>query len=128
MGVTKQIPRAEWQRYFERFTNQHVLRGTDDVHQAATVEVLSPVLGDQYEANVVRLMGLVYEPRSNAFQVLLEDVDHLVFHPSEIWVIEEEGGFVSAVEVVRPDESKEIIYVRRSGVPAPLYDVPMPPR
>ena len=35
--------------------------------------------------------------------------------PAEIWVIEGEGGFISALELLLADGSREIIYVRRSG-------------
>src|SRR4051794_20512971 len=103
MRVTRQIPRAEWQSYFDRFTREHLAADEGAVHRAATVELLSQSLGDQYEATVVRLMGLAYDPKSNAFEVLLEDVDHLAFAPSQIWVIEEDDGFVSTLELVSPD-------------------------
>ena len=124
MGTTKQIPRPEWQPYFDRFTRQHLVGGPPET---ATIEVVSPLIGDQIEARTAALLGLSYDPKSNAFEVLLEDVDHLVFHPSEIWVIEEDDGFLSALELVRTDDaSKEIIYVHRSGPPAVRHEPASP--
>jgi hypothetical protein len=56
---------------------------------------------------------------------MLEDLDHLVFTPKEIWVLEGEAGFIATLEVVRPDDSKEIIYIRRGGSLAPRYRFPL---
>lgn len=120
-GTTRQIPRQEWKDYFERFTRKHL---ADDLPEAVTIEVLSPTIGDQFEARAARLLGLAYDPQRNTFEVLLEDLDHLVFEPAEIWVIETDGDFISTLELVRPDGTKEIIYVYRSGPPARRYEQP----
>jgi len=112
MSTTKQIQRAEWKDYFDRFTRERL---GDDTPGAVTVEVISPTLGDQFDVSAVRLLGLVYDPKSRIFEVVVEDVDHLTFDPSEIWVLEGEAGFISTIEVVKADGGKEIIFVRRSG-------------
>src|SRR4051794_18730001 len=114
MATTNQIPREEWQPYFERFTRQS-LKG--EPPQAATIEVLSPTFGDQFETRTARLDGLSYDPKSRAFELAFEDtqLDHLVFEPVEIWVIEEDAGFISTLELVRPDGLKEIVHISRSG-------------
>jgi hypothetical protein len=118
MGSTRQLDRAEWQGYFDRFTAKHL---DEDTPESATVEVLSARRGDQIEFSAIRLFGLAYDPKSQAFQVLLEDVDHLVFHPTEIWVLERDSDAVT-IEVIDADGRKEIIYVSRSGAPALRYE------
>ena len=118
MGSTKQLARSEWKDYFDRFTAEHI---AGDTPEAATVEVVSPRLGDQIEFSDIRLLGLAYEPKTQAFRVLLENVDHLVFHPTEIWVLEEEQDSL-IVEVIGADGGKEIIYVGRSGPSAHPYE------
>jgi hypothetical protein len=124
MSTTKQIPRDEWESYFERFTRQHLGERHRD---AVTIEVVSPQVGDQFEATTVPLLGVSYDPKSLAFEVLTEDVEHLVFYPSEIWVLEEEGGFLPTIALFRADGTKELLYVHRSGLPAPRYDAWPPP-
>jgi hypothetical protein len=116
MTDTKQIPRKEWKNYFDRFTKNHL---RDDRPEDATIELLSPALGDQVEASGARLLGITFDPKSKALQVLLENVDHLVLEPKEIWVMEEKDGFLPAIEVVRPDGTKEILTIRRVSLPAP---------
>jgi hypothetical protein len=112
MPTTRELPRAEWKGYFDRFTRAHLEGGGSE---AATVEVISPTLGDQFEVSAVRLLGLTYDPKSEALEVLLDGVDHLIFQPKGIWLLEGEPGFIATLEVVHPDDTREIIYVRRGA-------------
>jgi hypothetical protein len=124
MGVTKQISRADWKSYFDRVTRQYLADGRPE---AVSIELVSPTIGDQPEASGVPLRGLVYEPKSQAFEVLLDGVDHLVFHPTEVWVIEEDDGLPSTIELVQVDGAKELLYIHRSGPPARRQAQPSAP-
>jgi len=112
MEATKQIPRQQWKDYFDRFTKRHL---RDDRPETARIELLSPALGDQVEAEAAHLQGISYDPRSKVLEVLLENMDHLIFHPKEIWAWEEEDGFLRSIEIVRDDGTKEILTIRRAG-------------
>ena len=112
MSTTKQLARTEWKQYFDRFTRERLQGGAPE---AATIEVVSPTLGDQFQVSAVRLLGLTYDPKSETLEVLLENIDHLIFRPTEIWVVEGEPGFMSTLEIVQSDGTKQLIYVRRSG-------------
>ncbi|HVU51728.1 MAG TPA: DUF5335 family protein [Polyangia bacterium] len=126
--MTRQLPRTEWKAYFDRYTREH-LSSSDEtgVHEVAIVEVLLPRMGDQFEVTFEPLLGMTYDPKSNAFELLLRDIDHLVFRPAEIAVIEDDDGFISELEIVRADDVKEIVHLRRSGPPAVRHDAPAPP-
>ncbi len=121
MTTTKELPRAEWKEYFDRFTREHL---RNEMSGAVTVEVMSPTLGDQFEVSAVRLLGLTYDPRSQSLEASLEELDHLIFSPTAIWVLEGEPGFISTLEVLRSDGTKEIIYVRRRGPLPPRHGIP----
>src|SRR4051794_25430415 len=112
MSSTKQLPRAEWKDYFDRFTREFL---SEDRADDATIEVMSPTLGDQFEVSSARLLGIDCDPKAETFEILVEDLDHLVFEPTEIWILEDEPGFVSTIEVVQADGTKQIIYLRSSG-------------
>jgi len=112
MPATKQIPRNQWKDYFDGFTKRYL---RDDRPETATIELLSPTLGDQFEVEGAHLLGISYDPKSEALEVLLKNMDHLVFRPKEISAIEEEDGFLSGIEIVRNDGTKEILTVRRGG-------------
>jgi hypothetical protein len=122
MEKTKQIPSGEWQSYFDRLSRAFM---SDETPETVTVEVLSPRMGDQIEAQTARLQGISYDPKSQALEVWMEDLDHLTFQPSEIWVIEQEGGFISAVEIKQSDGQVQLLYLHRSGPLARRYDQPV---
>jgi uncharacterized protein YkuJ len=109
MQLTTKIPKEQLEDYFDRFT-KHFLR-TDNV--AADSEVLSPELGDQIEAEGVHLVGVTYDPKSNAFELTFESGQHRVYHPREVWTVEETDGFVRAIEVVHDDGERDVVRVRR---------------
>jgi hypothetical protein len=118
MGATKQIAREHWQSYFDAFAKRHL---RSDARMAASIDVLSPTLGVEPEATSVRLDGIDYDPKGQTLEVQLEGLDHLVFYPAEIWVVEEDDGFITALEVVRTDGGREITRIARGGAPAPIY-------
>jgi hypothetical protein len=110
MSVTAKIPQDRLAAYFEDFTKRFL---RDDAPESADVEVLEPAIGAQYVARGARLKGVTYDPRANALEVELDSGNHRVYEPREVWTIEEDDGFVSAIEIVRPDSSKEIVSLRR---------------
>jgi hypothetical protein len=111
-AATKEIPGHEWKDYFDRFTKRHL---RDARPETVTIEYLSPELGGQVETEAAQLQGISYDPKSKALEILIANMDHLVFHPREVWAIEEEDGFLSGVEIVRDDGTKEILTIRRGG-------------
>jgi hypothetical protein len=116
MATTRKIPITEWTTYLDGISAR--LRA-DRVPRSATVEVLSVQHGDQVATATSPLRGLAYDAGRDSFMVLMDDVDHFVLCPVEIWAMEDDGGLLSALEVVCPDGSKQIVYVQRSGPPAP---------
>jgi hypothetical protein len=117
MGATKQIPRDNWKRYFDEVERRHIRYGTSSV----TIDLISADMGDQAEATHMRLEGIAYDPKSAALEVQLKDLDRLVFHPVELWVVEEDDGFVAALEVVHADGVREVMRIERTTEPEPVY-------
>lgn len=115
MSVTKRIAPSQWEAYFDRFSKAHL---RDDRPEAVTIDFLSAELGDQKAAEKAHLLGITFDPKADRLEVLLDNLDHLVFRPEEIWVEEEPDGFVSSVEIVRRDGENEVLTVRRAGLPA----------
>lgn len=110
MATTTMIPRERLEEYFAEFTKRFL---RDGAHEAVDVEVLSPEMGDQYVAEGAHLLGVTYEPAEDVLEFALDSGDHRVLGPKEVWAIEETDGFVSTIEVVRKDSTKEIVKVHR---------------
>ena len=111
MSETTKIERDRLAEYFEDFTKRFLREGAPD---AADIEVLTGEMGDQYVAEGVHLLGVTYDPNDNSLEFELESGDHRIVDPQEVWAVEDDDGFVSAIEVVRPDSTKEIVRVRRA--------------
>lgn len=114
MARTKRLRPDELQAYFARFTARFV---REDAEDTVTIELLSPISGDQTEIADAPLRGIRWDPAHRVLDVSLQDVDRLAFSPRDVYVIEEDDGFVSAIEIVHDDDVKEIVRIRR---PAPL--------
>ena len=112
MSLTTQLTPTTMADYFTRFTKRYLARESTDV---VDVEVVSPALGDQVLASGSQLRGITYEPKGNALELELEGGDVRTLAPKAVWVVEEDNGILRSVEIVREDDSREIIMVRRLG-------------
>ena len=123
MGTTRVIPCEDWEAFFDEYTRRF-LRPFGEAQETAFIEVMSAALGVEVEVMGVPLLGMAYDRKSNAFEVLLANVDHLSYYPTEIAVVEEDDGFISALEVTRLDGTQEIVQLQRSAPLAPTYVPP----
>ena len=113
MSETKQLSPDRMQAYFDGFSRRFLRRDSTPV---VDVEVLSADLGDQVQTEGERLIGISYEPRTRALEVELESGGLRAYKPKEVWAIEEDDGFIQALEIVRDDDTKEIVRVRRQAI------------
>jgi hypothetical protein len=109
MSETKRIATDQLTRYFDDFSKRFLM---GDSAESADVEILGD-LGDQPVASGVKLLGVDYDPHTNALELELESGDHRAFKPREVWAVEEPDGFISSLEVVRDDGQREVVTIRR---------------
>jgi hypothetical protein len=103
MAITK-LEKPAWHPYFDNVSK--ILDGKE-----AEVEIASLNIGDQIEAEWLPLLGLVYDPKSDIVEVLMEGLDHLIHKPSEIYIDHDAVRLVS-VEVIDGDGVRQIIKLR----------------
>lgn len=102
--AAQQIDRSDWQRFFDNLSR--ALPG-----KQAEIEVASLALGDQILGEWVALHGIVYDPKDGLIELALEGDDHLIQDPAQVWIDYDVGGLVS-IEIVRRDDSREIVKLR----------------
>jgi hypothetical protein len=102
--MSRKLARADWQVYFDRMSR------VMDAKQAE-LEVESLGLGDQIASEWVALDGITYDSKDDLVEMILEDLDHLIRHPQEIWV-EEEGLALANLEVVDREGVRHILRLR----------------
>lgn len=104
MAISK-IEKSDWQDYCDRLSK--TLVGTN-----AEIEVDSLEIGQQLEAKWLPFLGIVYEPKKNTIEILLEGLDHIIHNPHELYVDHDAIGLTS-LEVVSDDDVRQIVQLRR---------------
>jgi hypothetical protein len=113
MSVTTKIPEEQLADYFAAFTRRFLL---DESPECVDIEVLEPDWGDHSIAQCARLIGITYESRTRRLEFELDSADHRIENPAEVWVLEELDGFLSALEVVYDDGTREVVSIKRVGM------------
>lgn len=105
----KKIDKPQWGSYFDTFSKKLIHTHRTDYVE---IRVFSPEDGAQPETSWLPLAGITYDPKNDLLEILVENMDHLVLHPDEIYVDETDTGILSSLEVIRKDGTKEIVEVR----------------
>ena len=113
MAVTIRIPNERLFEYFDAFTKRFLRDGSPEAVEAWMVE---PEWGFAQPLEGARLLGITYDKKKYSLEFEVDSGDHRSLGPGEVWVMEESDGFVSAVEVVRRDGTREVVSVKRVGL------------
>jgi hypothetical protein len=112
---TREIPREQWQSFFEGFSRRHW-------NWLATVEVLADRLGAQIEARELPLQAVFFEARDDAITLVLgkdaqKHLEHPVAAPRRVWLEVGENGAEAALEIESESGIKTILEFRTVVVP-----------
>lgn len=112
MSNTKRIPDDQLEQYLDTFSRRFLMRGSQE---AADIELIGPNIGDQVVASGAHLLGVDYDPHSRALEILLDGGDRRVYEPREVWTVEDPDGFITSMEVVLGDGTRQVMTVKRVG-------------
>ena len=119
---TQEIPRQEWNNFFDSFSRQHE-------GWLATLEIFGPEIGTQEEARELPLEGVsiasgTNEPETIAISIGKSPQDHLshtIVKPAHVWLEQTEEGANAALEIESENETKTLLRFR-SPVSPELVD------
>jgi len=74
-----ELEKAEWRSFFDLASK--VLIG-----KRAEIEVASLAIGDQIVARWLPLRALVYDPRSDLIEIILDGLEHMVYSPRQLFI------------------------------------------
>src|SRR5207244_2580879 len=122
MMTTKEIPRQEWNSFFDTFTRQHE-------GWLATLEVFAPDVGAQEEAHELPLEGISIasgKDEADAIAISLgktpeDHVTHTITKHEHVWLEQTSGGANAALEIESGNETKTLLRFR-SAVPSEMVD------
>jgi hypothetical protein len=110
--LTREIPREEWIKFFDDFSKRH--QGW-----VVIVEVLSPEIGDQGEADGLPLVGISagVKDGENRIEIMIggkpeAHLTRIIDSPKHVWVKQPEEGAHEAVEVESDDGTTTILRFR----------------
>lgn len=103
------ISKKLWQKYFDNFSLKYL---KDDQPEYIEIKVLSEDIGVQDAIQWTPLKGITYDPKSDVLEIQVDKMEHLISHPSEIYVNEEKDGWLTGMMVIRKDGERNIIDIR----------------
>lgn len=101
---TRSILKKDWKDYLDNYSK----RILSDVVE---LDVESLDLGDQIEADWVKLEGMTYDPKDDMLCLYTESLRHFIAHPQSIWVIEN-GSKLSSIQIEDAEGIKHIVNIR----------------
>ena len=110
--TTKTIDRSHWKTFFDLFSQVYVNPGGESQRRA--VAALSLPLAARKtlrQVDHVPLIGMSYDTRSDVLDVAVERLDHLIYHPREIRVEEDEECRIRSMQILDEDGSLQRIRV-----------------
>ena len=119
---TQEIPRQEWNNFFDSFSRQHE-------GWLATLEVFGFDVGAQEEAHELPLEGVSVASEAdksesiaiNMGKTLEDHVSHTITKPQHVWLEKTDDGADAALEIESVGDSKTLLRFR-SAVPPELVD------
>jgi hypothetical protein len=110
--AAEQIDRTRWAPFFDNVTKSLI-------GKQAEIEVASLDLGDQIEAEWASLIGITYDEKDDLIEIALEELDHLIRSPREIFVDYGVGGLVT-IAIDDGDGNRQIVRLKDPlALPAP---------
>ena len=113
MSETRRIPADQLTTYFDAFSKRFLMAGSPG---AADIEVIGTDIGNQRVTSGARLLGVDYDPHTNALEIELDTGEHRAYRPREVWAIEEPDGFITGLQIIRSDGAREVVQLRRGGI------------
>jgi hypothetical protein len=122
MSTTQEIPREQWNNFFNSFNRQHE-------GWLASLEIFASDTGAQQEASDLPFEGISLEREADDSTALVIDigktaedhVSHVIDKPTHIWLQKTETGADAALEIEAEDDSKALLRFR-SPMPPELVD------
>jgi len=106
--TTRMLDQADWRPYLDKVSES--LAG-----RRAEVRIVSPKLGNQVQAEWIRLLGITYEPKDDMLEVALEGLDHMIRKPVQLHVQEGPTG-IESLSILDGDGNRHIVELRQPVV------------
>ena len=104
MAATE-IDRSSWAPLMDSLTDSLI-------GKQAEIEVVSLDLGNQIEADWTPLIGVAYDRKNDLIEIALDELDHMVRSPRQLFVDYGVGGILAAIEIIDGDGNRQIVKLK----------------
>ena len=119
---TQEIPREDWNNFFDVFSRQHE-------GWLATLEIFASDVGAQEEAHELPLEGISTASGGNVADAIAinlgktpeDHVTHTITKPEHVWLEQTSGGADAALEIDSDNQTKTLLRFR-SALPPEMVD------
>jgi hypothetical protein len=84
----------------------------------AEISVASLDLGDQVEAEWLPFLGMTYDRKSDAIEVILEGLEEVIPHPQKLSYVQD-GSTVASIEIIDAQGVQRIVQLKEPVLLAP---------
>lgn len=105
MGIRK-LPKKDWSVFFDQYSKRVLMQKNGHY---VDLQLLSGLSGSVKETGSLPLLGLTYDGKNDLLEILLEDLDHMITHPDQIFVDENSQGDIVSMEIIEKDGTKHIL-------------------
>lgn len=102
--ITEKVEKARWGGFLDQLSKG--IAG-----KSAEIEVASLDLGDQVEAEWLPFLGMVYDRKSDAIEVVLEGLEEIILRPRQLSYVQD-GGRIASLEVIDSEGVQRIVRLR----------------
>lgn len=104
--ATRKLTKNEWAKFFDQYSKRVLMN--HDGHYA-DLQLLSGLSGNVKETDWLKLQGITYDEKGDLLEILLEDLDHMITHPDQIFIDENPQGDIVSMQIVEKDGTKHIL-------------------
>jgi hypothetical protein len=110
---TQEIPRNQWNTFFDSFSRQHE-------GWLTTLELLNTDLGAQEEANELSFEGISLNSDNDESQAIVinlaktpaDHVSHMIDHPTHVWLERTDEGADASLAIESEEDEKTLLRFR----------------
>jgi Family of unknown function (DUF5335) len=99
--ATRKLDKSEWRAFCDRMS-----KGL--IGKEAEIDIASLALGSQVQDEWLALLGIVYDPKSDAIEIALDGLDHMIPRPRELYVDIGPGGMAN-LEIVDSSGARQSV-------------------
>jgi hypothetical protein len=103
MSVRK-LDKSEWCGFFDHLSKAMIGKRSE-------IEVIGLAIGAQIQAEWLLLLGISYDPKDDIIEIALDDIDHIINGPREVFVDLSAGG-LAVLQMIDRDGLSQIVKLR----------------